>query len=79
MTEDKKESYLTEKVVDRINNIVIVSVLLGMCISTSIDTLCSRYTPYDWVVPVVVGVAALVFVIISLEYLGQFRIKKEAE
>ena len=79
MTEDKKESYLTEKAVGRINNLVLASVLFGMCISSFKFTFGSRHIAQDWVVFVIVGLVALVFVIMSLEYLGQFRIKKEEQ
>ena len=79
MTENEIQPILTEKVVGRINNIVLVSVLLGVCISSYIDTFSHSYDGVGRLPFIVVGLTAVAFVVLSLEYLGQFRVKMEVE
>ena len=62
MTENEIQPILTEKVVGRINNIVIVSVLLGMCISSYIGTFSHSYVGVGRLPLIVIGLGALVSV-----------------
>ena len=75
MSEDVDQSRLTKKVVDRINNIVILSVVLGMCISSFLGTFSHTHTGGGRLLFAGCGVGAFVFIILSLEYLGRFRFK----
>ena len=79
MTKEKKQSYLTEKVVGRINNIVIYSFLFGVCVASFIYTYNLEHSPDGRFLYVIVGLGSFVFVVKSLEHLGQFRAKKEVE
>ena len=79
MTEEEKPSYLTENIVGRINNIVIYSFVFGLSIASLIYTYNLNHSADGRVLYAIVGLGSLVFLITSLEYLGQFRSESEAE
>ena len=79
VSEEENQSYLTEKVVGRINNIVIYSFLFGVCVASLIYTYNLNHSTDGRVLYVTVGLGSLVFLIKSLEYLGRFRAKTEEQ
>lgn len=79
MTEKETQSILTKNTVDDINNLVIVSILLGVCIVSFLSTFSHSYTGDGRLMAGALGLISLVFIIVSLEHLGKFRVEEEVE